>query len=92
MSRPRGKKSGSHGVRAVVDTNVWVSALINPSGAPAEVLTAYRAGAFTLVTSEEMLAEVGEVLARPRIARKYGIEAADIARPQVKRSRTSNST
>ena len=66
-------------MRAVVDTNVWVSALINKAGPPAEVLAAYRTGDFMLVTSEEMLEEVSEVLARPRIARKYGIRAEDIA-------------
>lgn len=35
---------------------------------------------FTLVTSEPLLAEVAEVLARPRFATRYGVTAADITR------------
>jgi hypothetical protein len=65
-------------VRAVVDTNIWVSAVINPNGAPAQVLRAYREGRFTLITSENLLDEMREVLNRPRIANKYGIQAQDV--------------
>lgn len=66
-------------MRAVIDTNVWVSALLNPRGAPARVLDAYRNGRFTLVMSEPLLAELLEVLQRPRIARRYGVTAPDAA-------------
>lgn len=65
-------------MRAVVDTNVWVSALLNPSGSPARVLEALRGRQFTLVVSPPMLDELAEVLARPRIARKYGITTDDV--------------
>lgn len=65
-------------MRAVVDTNVWVSALINPRGAPAQVLGAYRDRCFTLITSEVMLEELREVLSRPRIAKKYGVRGRDV--------------
>ena len=57
--------------RAVVDTNVWVSALLSPTGGPGRVLEALEAGEFIFVTSEPLLAELAEVLRRPRIARKY---------------------
>lgn len=63
---------------AVVDTNIWVSAIINPTGPPAQVLAAYRGRRFALVTSEVMLGELREVLNRPRIALKYGIRAPDV--------------
>lgn len=63
-------------MRAVVDTNVWVSALLNAAGWPARVLQAFRDGLFQLVISEPLLAELQEVLARPRIARKYHLTAA----------------
>ncbi|HLH72641.1 MAG TPA: putative toxin-antitoxin system toxin component, PIN family [Chloroflexota bacterium] len=59
--------------RAVVDTNIWISALLNPLGQPARVLQALEEGQFELVVSEPMLSEVEEVLQRPRIARKYGL-------------------
>lgn len=56
--------------RAVLDTNVLVSALISPAGAPARLLLELRAGAFELVVSPALLAELREVLARPPF-RKY---------------------
>lgn len=65
-------------VRVVVDTNTIVSGVLTPAGAPGAVLTAFRDGRFTLITSEPMLAEVDEVLRRPRIAGRYGIQAGDV--------------
>jgi uncharacterized protein len=59
-------------VRAVVDTNVWVSAFLNTTGFPAQVLKAYAEGRFTLVMSEPLLEELADVLSRPRIARRHG--------------------
>jgi putative PIN family toxin of toxin-antitoxin system len=52
--------------RAVLDTNVLVSALISPGGPSAALLLELRAGAFELVVSPALLAELGEVLARPK--------------------------
>ena len=66
-------------MRAVVDTNVWISALLNPTGLPHAVRAALRDQRFTLVTSEPLLAEVAEVLARPRFVRRYGVTERDIA-------------
>src|SRR5712692_1129944 len=66
-------------MRVGVDTNVWVSGTLNPSGGPAEVRRALERGDFTLVTSRPMLEELADVLARPRIAGKYGISPEDVA-------------
>lgn len=66
-------------MRAVIDTNVWVSALLNPKGAPARLLRAYRDGRFAMVRSEPLLAELLEVLQRPRLAHRYGVTAQDAA-------------
>ena len=55
-------------MRLVLDTNVLVSALLSPSGAPARVLRLWEAEAFELVVSEAILAEYARVLAYPRIA------------------------
>ncbi|MCI0526560.1 MAG: putative toxin-antitoxin system toxin component, PIN family [Nitrospira sp.] len=60
-------------VRAVVDTNVLVSGLINQAGFPGQILTAFRAGRFELITSIEINEEVLEVLNQPRIREKYHI-------------------
>lgn len=56
-------------MRVVVDTNVWVSAVLNRSGSPALVLAALKTRRFALLTSEPLLAELAEILTRPRIAR-----------------------
>jgi uncharacterized protein len=60
--------------RAVLDTNVLVSALISPGGASAQLLIEFRAGAFELVVSPRLLAELREVLLRPKF-RRYVAEA-----------------
>jgi putative PIN family toxin of toxin-antitoxin system len=53
-------------VRIVLDTNVLVSALLSPEGAPAQVLSLVLAGELTLVYDERILGEYREVLSRPR--------------------------
>jgi uncharacterized protein len=60
--------------RAVLDTNVLVSALISPGGPSARLLLELRAGAFELVVSPMLLAELGEVLRRQKF-RRYVSEA-----------------
>jgi putative PIN family toxin of toxin-antitoxin system len=64
-------------VRVVVDTSVWVSANINRAGFPAQVIRAFVEGRFTLVTSEPILKELGDVLARPRITARTRLTAAE---------------
>src|SRR5437667_4273170 len=64
---------------ALVDTNVWVSAFINPRGHPARLLQHWYADRFTVAVSLPLLQEIGEVLTRPHIARKYPITADQIA-------------
>lgn len=59
--------------RAVLDTNVFVSGLINPEGFPAAILTALRAGRFVLVSSPAVNEEIMAVLSRPRIRDRYGL-------------------
>lgn len=60
-------------LRAVLDTNVIVSALINPAGPPGDILKALREKRFTLITSQPINEEILEVLDRPRIRDKYGL-------------------
>ena len=59
-------------MRAVLDTNVLVSAVLSRGGAPDRVLRAWRDGAFELLTSRALLDELERVLARPRIAERLG--------------------
>ncbi|MBA3946102.1 MAG: putative toxin-antitoxin system toxin component, PIN family [Herpetosiphonaceae bacterium] len=66
-------------MRAVVDTNILVRALIKPQGTVGPVLHRLREGAYRLLYSESLLAELVDVLGRPRIRNKYGIGPDDIA-------------
>ncbi len=58
-------------IRAVLDPNVLVSAFISQRGsAPDRIVRAWLEGAFELVTSPQLIAELGDVLARPKFARQ----------------------
>jgi putative PIN family toxin of toxin-antitoxin system len=63
--------------RAVFDTNVLVSALISPGGSSAQLLLELRAGAFELVVSPLLLAELREVLRRDKFRRYVAGDEAD---------------
>jgi len=56
-------------VRAVLDPNVLVSAAISPAGPPRQILTAWTDERFELIVSSALLAELAEVLARPKFRR-----------------------
>lgn len=60
-------------IRAVVDTNVFVSGVIHNEGLPGKVLAALRSGRFDLITSAEINEEILEVFNRPRIRERYHI-------------------
>ena len=61
-------------MRAVVDTSVLVRALIKPFGTVGPVLTHLRAGDYALLYSQSILEELVDVLSRPRLRVKYGID------------------
>jgi len=63
----------------VVDTNVWVSAFLNPRGHPAAVRKAFVEGRFDVAISAPLLEEMIDVLNRPRLRRKYSLADAEIA-------------
>jgi putative PIN family toxin of toxin-antitoxin system len=64
-------------VKAVVDTNVWVSSLHNPAGVPRQIAERFEADLFVLVCSNELIAELVRVLARPKFAKKIHKEQAE---------------
>ena len=53
-------------MRIVLDTNVLVSALLSPNGAPAAVLQLILAGRVVLCFDARILSEYREVLRRPK--------------------------
>ena len=65
-------------MRAVVDTNILVRALIRPQGTVGPVLIRLRQGDYTLLYAPLLLEEVVDVLNRPRLRHKYGLTGADI--------------
>jgi putative PIN family toxin of toxin-antitoxin system len=71
--------------RAVLDTNVLVSALISPGGGSARLLLELRSGAFELIVSPLLLAELREVLGRDKF-RRYVSEAEADAYVELIRS------
>jgi len=68
---PRSRKPAAKSMlRAVLDTNLFVRGLLKgPVTLP--LIQAWKAGDFQLVTSEQMLAELFEVLSRPKFARYF---------------------
>ena len=65
-------------MRAVVDTGVLVSGLIQRAGATGEILHLLRDGRFSIIFSTPILLEVIEVLGRPAFGSKYHILPEDI--------------
>ncbi len=63
--------------RAVLDTNILVSALLTPKGQAAAILNLLAH--FTLCLSEEILAELEDVLSRRRIRNRYPLTDQDVA-------------
>jgi putative PIN family toxin of toxin-antitoxin system len=59
-------------VRAVLDPNVLISAVISSGGAPRAIVVAWTQGHFELVVSALLLGELRDVLARPRFRRWVG--------------------
>ena len=57
-------------MRAVLDPNVIISALLSPDGAPARALLAWLRGEFELVVSPLLLAELKRALAYPKLRRR----------------------
>ena len=64
-------------MRAVLDANVLVSALLSVSGAPARLLERWLTGDFDLVLSQTLLVEVERTLASAKIRGR--VAAADAA-------------
>jgi uncharacterized protein len=60
-------------MRVVLDTNVVVSGVIKEEGPPGQILRRlFQARQFISVTSLEILAEIREVLQRPKVRRYHG--------------------
>jgi putative PIN family toxin of toxin-antitoxin system len=63
-------------VRAVLDPNIIISALLSRTGSPARVLRSWEQGAFELVVSPLLLAELERALEYPKIRSRINREEA----------------
>ena len=57
-------------VRAVLDVNVLISAALSAAGPPAQLLRSNRNGAFELITSEMLIAELVRSLGYPKLRKR----------------------
>jgi hypothetical protein len=73
-------------MRAILDTNVLISAILSPSGSPARLLVAWQEGRFDLIVSPLVLAELARALAYPKLARLIPPADADVFVEWVARS------
>lgn len=64
-------------IRAVLDTNVYVAALLSRSGSPARLVQALGDGVFDAIVCPRLLDELHGVLCRPKIAERVDSELAD---------------
>ena len=65
-------------IRVVLDTNIIVSALLQPLGPPAQVFELALGGVMQLCVSGSIYAEYEEVISRPRFQRSAEIIAATL--------------
>jgi putative PIN family toxin of toxin-antitoxin system len=63
-------------VRAVLDPNVLIAALLSPGGAPAQIISRWLGGEFELLVSEALLSELERALAYPRLRRRVPADDA----------------
>lgn len=63
-------------MRAVLDPNVIISALLSPKGAPAALLSAWSDGAYELVVSPALTSELERALAYPGLRKRISAESA----------------
>jgi len=64
-------------IRAVLDTNVYVAALLSRDGSPARLVRALGEGLFDAVVCPRLLDELRGVLHRPKIAERVDADTAE---------------
>lgn len=65
-------------LKIVLDTNVLVSALINPHGKPAQILNYVFENKIRLFTSPSIIEELERVLSYPRLMKRHGLEKEEL--------------
>jgi len=65
-------------LKIVLDTNVFVSALINPRGKPAQILNYVFESKVRLFTSPSIIEELERVLSYPKLVKRHGLEKQEL--------------
>jgi putative PIN family toxin of toxin-antitoxin system len=65
-------------MRAVLDANQFISAVLVPVGHPAQILDAWRQNQLEILVSPAILAETRRVLLYPRLQRRHGWDEAQV--------------
>jgi len=60
-------------LRIVLDANVFVSALLNPHGKPAQILNYVFENKIRLFTSPSIIEELQRVLSYPKLVKRHGL-------------------
>jgi uncharacterized protein len=63
-------------VRAVLDPNILIAALLSPTGAPGQLVGRWLAGEFEVIVSETLLPELERALAYSKLRRRVSAEEA----------------
>lgn len=58
-------------LRVVVDTNIFISGLIIPSGYPYRFIKLWKINTFQIITSEKQISEIKQVLERKKLKRYH---------------------
>ncbi|MEW6409083.1 MAG: putative toxin-antitoxin system toxin component, PIN family [Nitrospirota bacterium] len=64
--------------KVVIDTNVFISGIIQKSGFPYKIVKSWEKGNLIFITSRLMIEETIKVLNYPKIKKKYGLDADEI--------------
>jgi putative PIN family toxin of toxin-antitoxin system len=75
-------------VRAVLDVNVLIAALLAPNGAPARLLVRWLTGDFELIISDHLLSELGRALKYPKLHERVSANEAAALIDMLKASAT----
>src|ERR1700674_5097430 len=65
-------------MRLILDTNILLSALLSPLGAPAKLLDAWERKTVTLVACDALVAELRDVAGRPFFRTRLRASAAEL--------------
>jgi putative PIN family toxin of toxin-antitoxin system len=65
-------------MRLILDTNILLSALLSPLGAPGKLLSAWERKVFTLVACDSLIAEVRDVAGRPFFRARLRASTAEL--------------